>query len=142
MLKEPESIDECVYFTNRILGKGNVKVWVLKKKCPNCDIFMGKPKVKGKVKMRANEYVCEKCGKKEEKSEYEKDLIAGIQYTCPSCGNSGEMEIPFKRKRIGGIETLRFQCGKCGINIDVTKKMKERECSVGEKNNLIKAIIL
>jgi len=124
-MREPESIDECVYFTNRTSDKGKVRVWVFKKDCPVCKILMSKPMFKGKVKIRAKEYVCEKCGRKEEKSEYEKDLIASIQYTCP-CGNSGEMEIPFKRKKIEGANTLRFQCQKCGRNIDVMKKMKEK----------------
>jgi len=76
-LKEPESMSECIYFTNRFLNnEGYARVWVLKEKCPKCEkSLMGKPKnpKTGKPKIRANEYVCESCGYKEEKNEYKKN---------------------------------------------------------------------
>ena len=126
-LKEPESTDECVYFTRRQIGdSGNAMVWVFKQNCPKCDkALMGKPKdEKGKVKIRAKEYVCPECGHTVEKKEYEESLTANAKYTCPSCGHQGAVQVPFKRKSIEGVQTLRFQCEQCNANIDVTKKMK------------------
>ena len=37
-LKEPSSMDECIYFTNRTLvgGKGKIRAWVYRKFCPKC----------------------------------------------------------------------------------------------------------
>ena len=130
-LRQPESMDECVYFSQRFLdaGKGYVKVWVFKQTCPKCKkAIMGKPRdSKGKVKTRANEYVCPSCGYTVEKQAYEDSSTANAEYKCPSCGHSGEAQIPYKRKNIEGIPTLRFQCAKCHGNIDVTKKMKEKK---------------
>ena len=89
---------------------------------------MGKPRdSKGKVKTRAAEYVCPACGHSVEKQAYEDSLTANADYTCPACGSAGEAQIPFRRKNIEGIPTLRFQCAKCKANIDVTKKMKEKK---------------
>ena len=34
------------------------------------------------------------------------------------------MVLPFKRKKVEGVATLRFPCEKCKGPIDVTKKMK------------------
>ena len=45
-LKQPESMDECFYFTNRTLeeGKGRATAWVFKPDCPKCGkAKMGKP---------------------------------------------------------------------------------------------------
>src|SRR3989338_6569849 len=122
-LRQPESMDECVYFTQRSLdnGKGSVKVCVFKQTCPKCKkAIMGKPRdSKGKVKTRANEYVCPSCGYSVEKKAYEESLTANAEYKCPRCGGSGETQTQFKRKNIEGVQTLRFQCGKCKANIDV-----------------------
>lgn len=130
-LKQPESMDECVYFTQRSLDgeKGSVKVWVFKAACPKCKkAIMGKPRGKnGKVQVRAKEYVCPSCSYTVEKQAYEESLTANAEYTCPACGSSGEAQAPFKRKNIEGIPTLRFQCSKCKANIDVTKKLKEKK---------------
>ena len=126
-LKEPESMDELVYFTRRVIGNGKVMAWVHRQKCEKCGkALMGKPAGSdGSVKIRAKEYTCPECGHTVEKNEYEESLTASIKYTCPECKFEGEAEIPFKRKNINGVQTLRFRCGKCGSNIDVTKKMKE-----------------
>ena len=135
MLKEPNSIDECVYFTNRTLDKGKIKAWVFKKNCPNCNILMGKLKdSKGKVLIRSKEYMCYKCNFKQSEEEFEKDLIVDIKYTCPDCNNDGEIQVPFKRKKIQILneetgkktasDAIRFQCQKCSKNIDITKRMK------------------
>ena len=135
-LKKPESADECVYFTQRSLdqGKGSAMVWVFKQACPKCKkAIMGKPRdKKGKVLIRAKEYVCPSCGYTVEKQAYEDSLTANAEYKCPACGSSGEAQVPYKRKNIEGIPTLRFQCAKCKVNIDVTKKMKEKKKGKGD----------
>jgi len=126
MLKKPNSTTECVYFTNRTIGNGKAIAWVFRKDCPKCKkAKMGKPVVKGKVAIRAKEYVCPSCNYTEEKKQHEESLTASIEYVCPNCSFKGEKEIPFKRKKVEGVETLRFQCEKCNSNIDITKKMKE-----------------
>ncbi len=136
-LVEPKSMDECVYFTNRILDKGKIRCWVFKEKCPKCEkSLMGKPRdpKTGKPKIRADEYQCPDCKYTLPQQEYEDSLTANIQYTCRHCDHSGELQIPFKRKKVKiidevemkskMIESLRFQCQKCSKNLDITKKMK------------------
>ena len=77
-LKEPESMDGCVYFTNRILtNDGYIKTWVLKELCPKCNkSLMSKPKdpKTGRPKIRAVEYFCNKCSHSEEKKAHEDSL--------------------------------------------------------------------
>ncbi|MEM4637918.1 MAG: hypothetical protein QXK76_02765 [Candidatus Woesearchaeota archaeon] len=128
-LIEPKSMEECVYFTNRVIGEklnGSVRCWVFKEKCPKCGkALMGKPVENGKIKIRATEYVCSNCGYSEEKKSYEEKLTANIDYVCPKCNYHGQKQIPFKRKVIMGVKTLRFNCEKCNETIDITKKMKE-----------------
>ncbi|MFH1510346.1 MAG: hypothetical protein ABIF10_01540 [Candidatus Woesearchaeota archaeon] len=127
-LIEPKGIDECVYFTNRTIGNGKATAWVMKQKCPKCaKALMGKPvDSKGKVKIRAKEYQCPECKHTLEKQEYEETLTASVKYICPACGFAGETEVPFKRKKIEGVDTLRLKCAECGGNIDITKKMKKK----------------
>jgi predicted RNA-binding Zn-ribbon protein involved in translation (DUF1610 family) len=135
-LEEPKSMDECVYFTNRSDENGKVKAWVLKESCPECGkALMGKPRDKktGKAKIRASEYVCPECTHTVEKEEYEDTLTINIKYSC-KCGNSNELSLPFKRKRVQrlneetgkkqAIETIRFECSECGQQMDITKKLK------------------
>lgn len=137
MLKEPTSMEECIYFTRRLIGNGKITAWVFKEKCEKCgEGMMGKPRdpKTGKPKIRATEYVCPHCGNEESKNEYEEKLTCNVKYVCPHCGNEGEIQIPFKRKKVSrineetgkrqSIDALRFQCKKCGKNIDITKKMK------------------
>ncbi len=130
-LKQPESMDELVYFTNRSLegGKGNARVWVFRQTCPKCKkALMGKPRdSKGKVKTRASEYACLSCGNVVEKKAYEESLTANSEYACPHCGSIGETQGPFKRKNIDGVQTLRLNCSKCSGNLDITKKLKEKK---------------
>ncbi len=128
-LVEPQSMDECIYFTNRAIGEnytGFARCWVFREKCPKCKkAFMGKPKgPEGKIQIRAKEYVCPACNYTEEKTSYEEKLTANIDYTCPKCQFKGQVQMPFKRKSVMGVKTLRFQCEKCKENIDITKKMK------------------
>ena len=138
ILIEPKSMDECVYFSNRLLNeKGKAKCWVFKEKCPECgNGLMGKPKdpKTGKTKIRAKEYKCPSCNYTADEQTYEDTLTASVQYTCQYCGNNGKIQIPFKRKKVQiineetlskkTVEGLRFQCEKCSKNIDITKKMK------------------
>ena len=136
MVKFPESMDELIYFTRRNIGEnGKSIVWVYKQKCPECGkALMAKPKDEktGKAMIRAKEYVCPECKYTAEKKAYEESLTAEMQYTCSSCGFKGDAETVFKRKKIQGIGTLRFQCGKCKANIDITKKMKEKGSRGGD----------
>ncbi len=129
-------MDGCIYYTFRGIGEhGEAKAWVLKEKCPKCGKgLMGKPRdEKGKVKIRAKEYVCPECSHIADKDEYEKTLTVNITYTCPHCKAEGETQIPFARKKVQvadekgkkkALEVLRFQCGKCNENVDISKKMK------------------
>lgn len=126
-LREPSGMEELIYFTNRMIGdSGKARVWVFRKECPKChEGLMGKPvDAGGKIEIRAKEYKCPKCGYLVNKQEYEEGLDANVEYTCPNCAYSGKQQIPFKRKKVKGVETLRFQCEQCKTNIYVTKKMK------------------
>ncbi len=129
MFREPESMEELVYFTNRTVeNNGKIKAWAYKLKCPECKKgIMGKPVEKGKVKVRAKEYVCNNCGYTESKAEHEKKLIIEIKYTCPYCGNSGEATTEYKRKTWHGVPSYVFMCSKCGKSIGITKKMKSKK---------------
>ena len=127
-LREPVSSEECVYITNRYLGeKGCVMCWVFREKCTVCgNGLMGKPRDdKGKVKIRAKEYVCPECAYTVEKQAYEDRLTANVKYTCPDCVFSGELQLPYQRKKIQGTPTLVFSCQKCKKEVYITKKMKE-----------------
>jgi len=136
-LIEPKSMDECVYFTNRVLDKGKIRCWVFREKCPKCNNgLMSKPRnpKTGKIQIRAKEFKCPECNYNLPEQEYEDTLTANIQYTCPYCSNNGELQVPFKRRKVQildevelkkkSVESLRFQCQKCNKNLDITKKMK------------------
>ncbi|MEM4260181.1 MAG: hypothetical protein QXG00_02995 [Candidatus Woesearchaeota archaeon] len=126
MLKQPKTMEELVYFTQRNIDNGWVKCWVFKEECPKCHkALMGKPNENGHIKIRAQEYICPNCNYKIDKKEYEETLNANIEYICPNCSFKDEIQIPFKRKTIMGVQTLRFQCKKCNEKIDITKKMKK-----------------
>jgi len=127
-MNEPESMEDLVYFTNRTIDAGQVTAWVYRNECPQCKKgIMGKPVVKGKVKMRASQYVCPDCGHTVEKQEYEDTLTIQATYTCPSCGKKGETEAPFIRKKVKGVEMVRLPCQHCDASIDITKKMKKKK---------------
>jgi predicted RNA-binding Zn-ribbon protein involved in translation (DUF1610 family) len=125
-IREPESIEECVYFTKRALQPGGIaKAWVYRIDCPKCGkAKMGKPVVKGKVKSKAKEYVCPECGYTEDKPTHEPKLTVEVKYTCPFCQFSGEATTEYKRKKLDGIEAYIFTCGKCAKKIGITKKLK------------------
>lgn len=126
-MKEPDSMEELIYFTRRKLDSGKAMAWVFREKCPNCKKgLMSKPvdPKTGDVKVRAKEYVCPECGHSVEKKEYEESLQANIKYTCPHCKQEGAVQIPFKRKKIKGTDALVFECEGCNKKIPITKKMK------------------
>ena len=131
--KKPESdadIEKLIYYTQRKIGDyGHAVTWVYRQKCPKCGKgLMGKPRDEktGKPKIRAKEYVCPDCGHSVEKKEYEESLTANIEYICPKCKNQGKIQIPYKRKKVQGMDALKFSCEKCGETILITKKMKEK----------------
>lgn len=135
-LKIPESATECLYFTRRSLDNdGSAFAWVYKIDCPECGkAKMGKPVEKGKVKIRAKEYVCPKCSFTEEKNSHEARCNLDIIYKCPKCHHEGEATIPFVRKRVQLVnektgkkkaaDSFVFNCDKCSEKILITKKMK------------------
>lgn len=121
-------MDDLVYMTTRSIDGSIVRVWVYRQKCPKCKkALMGKPKDEktGKIKVRATEYTCEECGHSIPKTQYEESLEAEYSMTCPHCKKDSEGTLPFKRKSIKGVPTLRIVCEKCGQTVDITKKMKE-----------------
>lgn len=125
-LKMPNSMEECLYFTNRSLDKGSIIAWVYKKVCPKCKkAKMGKPVEKGKIKMRATEYVCPNCGYSEEKKAHEESLMLEAQYACPKCGREGESTAEYKHKSFQGIPAFIITCQHCSEKIALTKKMKK-----------------
>ena len=125
----PESMDECFYFTNRVLeNNGSIIAWIYKPLCPKCKKEkMGKPvdPKTGKVKSRADIYVCKGCGYEVGKEEFDLTLTVEIQYKCPFCGNEGETTTECKRKSYKGVKAYVFTCQKCGEKIGITKKMKK-----------------
>ena len=127
LMREPESMDELMYFTNRTLDDGGkIKAWAYKLECSKCHKSkMGKPVEKGHVKIRAKEYVCPACGYTEEKTEHENKAKMQVKYTCPKCKFEGEAEIPYVRKKFQGVDAFVFECQKCHEKIPITKKMKK-----------------
>jgi predicted RNA-binding Zn-ribbon protein involved in translation (DUF1610 family) len=135
-LKQPNSMDECLYFTRRELANnGSLFAWVYKKTCPQCKkVKMGKPVEKGKVKIRADYYVCPGCGYQEQETPHEESCMLDIVYRCPKCSFEGETSIPYIRKKTQmfdeekqkkvSVDAFPFNCGKCNEKILVTKKLK------------------
>ena len=136
-LKFPNSMDECIYFTNRAFeNNGKALAWVYRKPCPKCKkATMGKPVVKGKVKLRSEEYVCPGCNFTEQKEEHEESLMVEIQYTCPKCTFSGEATTQYKRKSFQGVPAYVFECGKCHEKLALTKKMKAPKLKKGKETD-------
>lgn len=126
-LKKPNSMEECIYFTNRTIGAGRATTaWVFRKECPKCKGIMGKPQKKnGKIDKKAGHYVCYACGYQEGNEQVENGLILNVEYKCPHCGNEGETSTEYKRKSFGGIQSYVFECQKCHKKIGLTKKLKE-----------------
>jgi len=138
MIREPQSMDELVYFTKRVIGKdGKAMAWVYREDCPECGKGkMGKPidpKTK-KPKTRADYYECPECHNQIPKQEYEDSLQCQVKYTCDKCKKEGEIEVPFKRKSTKmydpekdknvAVKAIVFECGNCGEKVYITQKMK------------------
>jgi len=119
-LKQPESVDECLYFTRRkLLPKGMVMAWAFRKHCPKCHKGLMK-----KPKKTALSYVCPACSYEEEKKAHENGVIVNVQYTCP-CGHAGEATTEYQRKSWQGVKAYVFTCEACKQKIGITKKLKE-----------------
>ena len=126
MVTLPKSATEVIYFTNRVFPTGWAKAWTYRKDCPKCGkAKMGKPVVKGKVKIRATEYVCPACSFTEEKVVHEESLTLEAIYKCPHCQKEGESSAPYKRKSYLGVQSYIVECEHCGEKIALTKKLKE-----------------
>jgi len=124
-IKKPESMEECIYFTNRNIDDGRATAWVYRKKCPKCDGILGKPiKKNGKPDKKAEIYECPKCKFQESNEDVEKDLQMEIEYKCPYCGNEGEATTAYQRVSFKGVKSYVFECGKCNEKIPITKKLK------------------
>ena len=125
-LKMPESMDDCLYFTNRTINDSPIIAWVYRKECPKCHkAKMGKPVVKGKVKTRAAYYECPACSYQEQKEEHEHSLHLEAQYTCPECGKEGESTGVYQRKSFKGVKAYVLECEHCQTKLPITKKLKE-----------------
>lgn len=127
MLKEPTSMEECLYFTNRTLGEsGRAMAWVYRPECPACKKGrIGKPiKKNGKPDKKADYFECPECKHQISNAEAEEILKVEVKYKCPHCGNEGETTTEYKRKSFQGVPAYVFTCDKCGEKIGLTKKMK------------------
>ena len=126
-LQEPESMDECLYFTNRTVDNGKIMAWVLRKQCPQCKQgSMGKAlnEKTGKVNKKAEEYSCRNCHYTEDALTHEKSLMLSVKYTCPHCNVSGETTTDYQQKNFEGVKAYVFECNGCKKRIPITKKMK------------------
>ena len=138
-VKMPESIDNLVYFSRRTLAddKGRAIAWTRKATCCRCkNGLMGKPVENGKVKVRAAEYVCPKCGHSEPKKEHEASLTTEIIYDCPfpKCSKHGEAIVPFARKSFYGKKAIVFSCAACGEKLGITKKLASPKDFIAKVN--------
>ena len=126
-LRKPQSVEECIYFTNRIISTGSAIAWVFRKECPKCGKgIMGKPQKKGgKTDKKADHYICYSCSYTEPNEKVENSLIINVEYKCPHCGNEGQTTSEYKRKSFQGVQSYIFECQKCNQKIPITKKLKE-----------------
>ncbi|MEK6876701.1 MAG: hypothetical protein AABX63_04765 [Nanoarchaeota archaeon] len=125
-LKSPDSMEECLYFTNRSIGEGFATAWAYRPDCPKCKKpTMGKPiKKNGKVDKKADYFECQVCKHKMSNDEADSLAKLEVQYKCPHCSNEGETTTEYKRKTFEGVPSFVFECGKCAKKIGITKKMK------------------
>ena len=125
-LKKPNSVEECLYFTNRSIGEGFATAWVYRKECPKCKKGrLGKPiKKNGKADKKADYYECPLCKYQESNEQVDNSVKLEVQYKCPHCGFEGEATSEYKRKLFEGIPSYVFECSKCNKKIGLTKKLK------------------
>ena len=133
-IKKPNSMEECLYFTNRSIGEGFATAWVYRKECPKCKKGrLGKPiKKNGKVDKKADYYECPLCKYQEKNEEVEKDLKLEVEYKCPYCNNEGQTTTEYERKVFEGVPSYVFVCEKCGKKIGLTKKLKDTKKKGGD----------
>ena len=126
-LKKPNSMQECLYFTNRTIDSGKAIAWVFRKECPSCRKgIMSKPEKKvGKIDKKADCYICNSCGYKESNEDVENSLVLNVEYKCPHCGNESETTTEYVKKNYYGVKAYIFNCQKCGQKIGITKKLKD-----------------
>ena len=126
-IKQPKSMDECIYFTNRASEKGKIMAWVLRPECPKCRKgLMGKPiKKNGKVDKKADIYECPSCKYQESEEKVGEGMPLNVIYTCEHCGNQGETTTPYQRQSFQGVQAYVFNCQKCNEKLAITKKLKE-----------------
>lgn len=136
-LEKPNSVEECIYFTNRIIGDGRATAWVFRKECPKCKKDeLRKPSTKsGKPDKKSPIFVCKSCRYEEKNEDVEKDLIINVEYKCPHCGNESETTAEYKRKSFEGVQSYVFECGKCSKKIGLTKKLKETKKKGNEEKD-------
>jgi len=125
----PDTMEKCIYFTRRTLeNDGRLIAWVERMPCPKCKKgTMGKPREKGKVKIRSSIYECPECNYQEDKKTHEESCEVKVIYTCPYCKHKGETTTPYKRKKLDGVDSYIFECQGCKKKIGITKKMKEKK---------------
>lgn len=126
-LKVPESMDECLYFTNRTVDNGRITAWAVKKECPKCGKgTMGKPiKKNGKIDKKADYYECPSCKYTENEEKIAEGMNLNVIYKCPKCSFDGETTTEYKRKPYCGVKAYVFTCQKCGEKLGITQKLKE-----------------
>ena len=130
-LKKPSSVQECVYFTNRIMGSGSAVAWVFKKQCPKCKKgIMGKPQKSAKIKdfrdaknqtvvsefARAHSHSTDflaKPGKIDKKSDH---------YVCYSCGYQESNE----QAENSLVLNVEYKCPYCGHEGETTSEYKRK----------------
>ena len=119
-IREPESVQECLYFSRREFapGVGHSVAWVFRKECPKC-----KKGLMGRPKKTAKEYVCKACGYAEDKKAHEEDVTLSIKYSCPFCAHKGFAQIPYKRKTLYGKPAFVFVCEGCSEKVGLYKRM-------------------
>jgi hypothetical protein len=127
MIKEPENMDDLLFFTNRRSDNGAIKAWAHRPLCPKCKKGkMGKPvnEKTGKVAKKAEVYACHACHYEMPGSEAEKIAVVDVLFTCPFCRKSGEAKTSYERKLWQGVPAYVFECTFCKQKIGITKKMK------------------
>lgn len=126
-MQKPESMDECLYFSNRSIGDGKAMAWVLRPECEKCKKGrIGKPiKKNGKPDKKASYFECPECKHHIPNEQAAEILKVSVEYTCPYCKHQGETQTEYKRKSFQGVQAFVFLCEKCSKKIPITKKLKE-----------------
>ncbi len=125
----PQSMDECLYFTNRKLEDGTcIIAFVRRKECPACHKGqMGKPvnEKTGRPKTRSQVYVCPACGHEEEKKAHEESCMLEIEYTDPEGKQRKQTSVPYKRRTWKGVPSFVFHDEFTDTDVGITKKLKK-----------------